>query len=59
MRPGSRFVVDGITGEMFTFVEHVVNQKNGSEWVTGYGGVPGPKGTATMRSFRPELIGGL
>lgn len=59
MRPGSRFVVTGISGEIFTFVEFVRNEKSGSEWVTGHGGVPGPKGTSTTRSFRPELVGGL
>lgn len=59
MRPGSRFVVTDLVGETFVFVEHVHNTKSNCEWVTGYGGVPGPRGTATMRSFAVERVRGL
>lgn len=52
MKPGHRFVVEGIEGS-FTFIEHVTNTQRKCEWVTGYGGTAG---FGITRSFNTALV---
>jgi hypothetical protein len=55
LRAGEAVRVDGVRqrSASWTFVAHVVNTRNGDEWVEVAGGRPG---NHALRSFRPEQI---
>lgn len=52
IKKNTELSIEGVVGR-YRFIRHVLNPKNGAEWIDVVGG---PKGYSCSRSYRPERI---